>query len=65
MFYCIICLSQARADQGTTVSFPIVPTTIGKMRLRVTATTAGAADAVQRDLLVEVSSFIIFVYIYI
>ena len=56
---------QALANQGTTVSFPIIPTIIGSMRLRVTATTTGAADAVQRDLLVEVSLAVIFVYIYV
>ena len=45
---------QAPANQGITVSFPIIPSIVGKMRLRVTARAAGAADAVQRDLLVEV-----------
>lgn len=50
----MIDMLQARADQGTTVSFPIIPTTIGQMRVKVTALTSGAADAVQRDLLVEV-----------
>ncbi|XP_067949274.1 CD109 antigen-like [Watersipora subatra] len=43
----------AKANSGTTISFPIVPVTIGSMKVRVTATTPGAADAVQRDLLVE------------
>ena len=46
---------QAPANQGTTVSFPIIPSIVGKMRLRVTARAAGAADAVQKDLLVEVT----------
>ncbi|XP_067949555.1 CD109 antigen-like [Watersipora subatra] len=43
----------AVANRGTTISFPIVPVTIGSMKVKVTATTPGAADAVQRVLLVE------------
>ena len=49
---------QAPANKGTTVSFPIIPSVIGQMRVRVTARTSGAADAVQRNLLVEVSVYI-------
>ena len=36
------------------IPIPIIPSIVGQMRLRVTARAAGAADAVQRDLLVEV-----------
>ena len=46
--------SQAAAGKGTTVSFPIVPTAIGHMKVRVTARAPVAADAVERQLLVEV-----------
>ena len=54
----VLLLIQAPANKGTTVSFPIIPSVIGQMRVRVTARTSGAADAVQRNLLVEVSVYI-------
>ena len=54
----VLLLIQAPAKKGTTVSFPIIPSVIGQMRVRVTARTSGAADAVQRNLLVEVSVYI-------
>lgn len=51
---------KAFAGKGTTVPFPIVPTTIGTMMVKATAVAgAAAADAVQRDLLVEVREFVL------
>ena len=50
-----LCLSvQVTAGEGKSVYFPIVPSSLGNVELVVSAQSTQAADAVRRQLLVEV-----------
>ena len=44
-----------KAGQGTAVSFPVVPKTLGLVPIEVRAQSETKADAVRRNLLVEVT----------
>ena len=46
-----------KAGEAKSVYFPIVPATLGQLSITVKAQTVMAADAVKRQLLVEVVKF--------
>jgi hypothetical protein len=43
------------AGEGTAIAFPIIPKALGNIPLQVTVQSYAAADAVKRNLLVEVT----------
>lgn len=55
MFYCFYnTLLKAKAGRATAVFFPIVPTTIGKIKITITADSSKFKDTVIKHLRVEV-----------
>ena len=49
------------ANSGTTVVFAVTPRTVGQIVIKVIARSSVAADAVERQLLVVVSRFYLFI----
>ena len=54
MCHCTVMSVQVAAGEGKSVYFPIVPSGLGNVELVVSAQSTQAADAVRRQLLVEV-----------
>jgi len=51
-----IMFSQIQPNSAAAVYFPIVPKKIGKIKLKIEARSLYAADAIEKELLVEVWS---------
>lgn len=52
---------QVAAGEAKSVYFPIVPSSLGKIDVEVKAQSTKAADAVRRQLLIEVWALVLFV----
>lgn len=52
----VVSVISVSANSGATVSFPIIPTKLGNIPVEISAQSTTSADAVRRNLLVEVCS---------
>ena len=56
----VISVITVPANSGATVSFPIIPIKLGNIPVEISAQSTTSADAVRRNLLVEVSNHVCF-----